>query len=105
MNYDNVLEGLAGNSPFIAFLIWYILSERKVRQSDKEYNRKKQDLRDDEMQKLLMENQKIILANTDIMKGLGERYEELKIIVTTGFAETNKDIKNLYRKVTNDDNQ
>lgn len=104
MDYNNVLEGLVGTSPFVAFLIWYILSEKKVKQDDKEYCREKQDEYNDSMQEIIKDNQKIIIGNTQVMKALGEKYEELKDIVTEGFAETNKDIKDLYRKVSNNEN-
>lgn len=100
MDYTGILENLVGTSPFVAFLIWYILSERKVRQEDKIYNRKKQDEHDQAMKNLLMENQKVVLANTEIMKSLSQRYEELKGIVTQGFSDTNRDIKDLYKKVS-----
>ena len=99
MDYTKILESLVGTSPFVTFLVWYILSERKIRLDDKKYAREKQDKHDEAMKSIIKDNQKIILANTSVMDKLGNKYEELKKIVEKGFTEINKDIKDVYKRL------
>lgn len=99
MDYSVILENLVGTSPFVGFLLWYILSERKVRQEDKEYTRKKIDEREKGMIELLLKNHEVLDNSQDIMRAMSEKYDDLKKIVEKGFTEINKDIKDVYKKL------
>lgn len=125
MDFNEILVSLIGTSPFTAFLIWYILDERKTKKEDKEYNRRKYDetvkklseekkesekeLKDDkrELQKeliqILVKNHDVLSDTQNVLKALAEKYDDLKKIVEKGFTETNKDIKILYEKMLDHD--
>lgn len=121
MDFNEILVSLIGTSPFTAFLIWYILDERKTKKEDKEYNRKKYDdtvrkisdekkesereLKEEkrELQKdlidILVKNHDVLSDTQSVMKALSEKYDDLKKIVQTGFTEINKDVKTIYQKL------
>lgn len=103
MDYNNILEGLVGTSPFVGFLLWYILTERKTRQEDKEYNRKKQDERENSTRELLIKNHEVLDNTQDVMMSLANRYDDLKKIVEKGFTEINKDVKDIYKRLGDND--
>jgi len=99
MQIESILSELVGTSPFVGFLIWYILSERKTKQDDKEYHRRKSDEREDSLKDLLLKNHEIITSNQKVMEKLSDKYSELKEVVQKGFDETTKDIKTLYKNI------
>lgn len=98
MEFNNILENIAGNSPFIGFLIWYILSERKTKLEDKEYNRKVNDKRNENMTELLLKNHDVIRSNQAIMESLSNKYDDLRDVVTQGFTRTHTEINSLNKE-------
>jgi len=99
MELNSILEQVVGTSPFVAFLLWYILTERKTKKEDKEYNRKTNDLRNEKMTELLIKNHEVLKTSQEVMKSLSEKYDDLKEVVTRGFAKTEETINNINRDV------
>ena len=93
MEINDVIAQLAGNSPFAGFLIWYIITERKVKKDEKVETGS----REDKLLEILLKNHEVIRATQDIMLMLSNKYDELNVTVIEGFAETNVEMKNIYK--------
>jgi len=103
MDYNDILTSIAGTTPFVTFLIWYILSERKARQDDKIYTRKKNDERDQAFTELLLKNHEVLDGAQDVMKALANKYDDLKKMIEKELTEINKDVKDIYKKLGESD--
>lgn len=106
MDTTEILTSVVGSSPFAAFLVWYIITERKAKKEvvielkDLYSDLQKQNSsREDKLFNVLLANQKVLESTQSIMQNLSDKYEDLSDKMTKGFADTNAEIKSVYRDI------
>lgn len=107
MDPNEILTGVVGSSPFAGFLIWYIITERKskkevLHEMKEIYSecQKKNAEREDKVFDVLMATHTLMEKTQDVMIGLSNKYDMLNKAMEKGFAETNAELKNIYRNCT-----
>lgn len=110
MDTNQILIEALGSSPLLGFLVWFIVSERKQRENDKKERQtqleelnEQQKEREKSYTQLLIKNHDVIKDNQKVIEALTDKYEDIREQMKEGFFSLNRDIKDVYSKLTKKD--
>lgn len=105
MDTNAILTDIVGTSPLMGFLIWFIITERKIKAEDKKNcqeleaeRNKQQEEREKNYHNVLLKNHDVIRDNQKVIEAVTNKYDDIKSEMREGFTQINHEIKDIYKK-------